>query len=40
MKKLRVLMIGAGNIANVHLASYGKNTQVEIAGICDINEKR
>lgn len=40
MKKLRVLMVGAGNIANVHLASYKKNEQAEIVAICDINEAR
>ncbi len=39
MKKLRVGLIGAGNIANTHLESYAKNSEVEIAAICDINEE-
>lgn len=33
-------MIGAGNIANTHIASYKKNKNAEIVAICDINEKR
>lgn len=40
MKKLRVALIGAGNIANTHLYSYQQNSEVEIAAICDINEQR
>jgi predicted dehydrogenase len=40
MSKIKVALIGAGNIANTHLASYEKNKDVEIAAICDINEKR
>lgn len=40
MDKVRILMIGAGNIANTHLESYKKNDEVEIAAICDINESR
>lgn len=40
MSKLRVGLVGAGNIANVHLDSYMKNNEVEIAAICDINEER
>ena len=40
MSKLRVGLIGAGNIANVHLESYVKNSEVELAAICDINEER
>jgi len=40
MEKVKVGLIGAGNIANVHLDSYRKNPQVEIAAICDINPAR
>lgn len=40
MKKLRIGMVGAGNIANVHLASYQTLDNVEIAAICDINAER
>jgi len=37
---IRVGLIGAGNIANVHLESYKKNPDVTVAAICDINEAR
>mgnify|MGYP003311241099 CR=1 FL=1 len=37
---VRIGMIGAGNIANIHIASYKKNPSVEIAAICDINPER
>lgn len=40
MEKVRILMIGAGNIANTHLQAYQQNEEVEIAAICDINESR
>ena len=41
MKKVRIALIGAGNIANTHLAAYAKlGDKVEIAAICDINEER
>lgn len=37
MSKLRVGLIGAGNIANTHLGCYIKNPDVELAAICDID---
>ncbi len=37
---VRIGMIGAGNIADLHLSSYKKNPNVEIAAICDINPVR
>ena len=40
MKKLRLGMIGAGNIANTHLERYAKIPTVELAAICDINAER
>lgn len=40
MKKVRIGLIGAGNIAREHLKSYAELDNVEIAAICDINEKR
>ncbi len=40
MKKIRIAMIGAGNIANTHLDSYKRNSDVEIYAACDIDEKR
>ena len=40
MEKVKLAMIGAGNIANTHLASYAKLPNVEIYAACDINESR
>lgn len=40
MKKLRVAMVGAGNIANTHLEAYKNLDNVEIVAACDINESR
>ena len=41
MAKLRIGMIGAGNIANAHLDAYKKFVpDAEIVAICDINEER
>lgn len=40
MKKLRIGLVGAGNIANVHLEAYKKLDNVEIVAACDINESR
>lgn len=40
MKKLRLALIGAGNIANTHLERYVQIPEVELAAICDINEER
>src|SRR5659263_512446 len=39
--KVRVGIIGAGNIAqNQHIPAYLKQKDVELVGICDINEER
>jgi len=40
MEKVKIAMIGAGNIANAHLASYAKVENAEIYAACDINEER
>lgn len=40
MKKLKIGMVGAGNIANTHLDAYRRLENVEIAAICDINAER
>ncbi|MDD6734728.1 MAG: Gfo/Idh/MocA family oxidoreductase [Clostridiales bacterium] len=40
MKKVRVGIIGAGGIANTHLAAYSNCENAEVAAICDINEER
>ncbi len=39
-RKLRIGMVGAGNIANVHLTAYKNVPEAEIAAICDIDEHR
>ncbi len=40
MKKVKIALIGAGNIAGTHLESYKKNPNVELYAICDIDEAR
>ena len=40
MKKLKIGMIGAGNIANAHLAAYKHVPEAEIAAVCDIDPVR
>ena len=40
MKKVRIGLVGAGNIANSHLEAYKKLDTVEIVAACDINESR
>ncbi len=40
MAKLRIGMIGAGNIAHAHLNAYRANPDVEIVAICDIDFNR
>ena len=40
MKKLRIGLVGAGNIAHAHLNSYRRNPNVELAAICDIDFDR
>lgn len=40
MKKLKIGLIGAGNIANTHLAAYEAVENAEIYAICDINAER
>ena len=37
--KVRIGLIGAGNIAKTHLESYKNVPEAEIVAICDINEK-
>lgn len=38
-KKVRIGLIGAGNIAHTHLESYKKLENAEIVAVCDINEE-
>jgi len=40
MEKVKIALIGAGGIGNVHLESYQHVPQAEIYAICDINEER
>lgn len=38
--KIKIGIIGTGNIADIHLGAYAKNSNVEIYALCDINEER
>lgn len=40
MKKLKVGVIGVGNISNEHIKAYLNNPRVELYVFCDINEKQ
>ena len=40
MKKLKLAVVGVGNIANTHLTSHVKNNRVEVYALCDINPDR
>ena len=40
MSKVKIALVGAGNIANAHLESYKRVADAEIYAICDINEER
>ena len=40
MDKVKIALIGAGNIANTHLDAYKTVADAEIYAICDINEER
>ncbi len=39
-KKVRIGIVGAGNISETHLHSYKEVPQVEVVAICDIDENR
>jgi len=40
MSKLKIGIIGVGNIAEVHIGAYLKNPDVELYAFCDINPER
>lgn len=40
MKKLKIAIVGTGNISNAHISAYLKNENVELYAFCDINEER
>ena len=39
-KKLRVGIVGVGNIAQSHIDAYKKDPHAEVYALCDINEER
>ncbi|WP_284646121.1 Gfo/Idh/MocA family protein [Paenibacillus silviterrae] len=40
MNKVKIAVIGAGSISEMHLRSYQNNPQAELYAICDLNEER
>lgn len=40
MSKIKIGIIGVGNISNCHIQAYQKNPDVELYAFCDINEKQ
>ena len=38
--KLRVGIVGCGNISHSHMNAYRKNNNIEVIACCDINEER
>lgn len=40
MSKLKIAVIGVGNISGCHISSYKNNPNVELYAFCDINENR
>ncbi|MUV37258.1 Inositol 2-dehydrogenase [Lentibacillus sp. JNUCC-1] len=40
MEKIKVGIIGAGSISELHFEAYKQNKNVEIAAVCDLNEQR
>ncbi|KRE47432.1 Gfo/Idh/MocA family protein [Paenibacillus sp. Soil724D2] len=40
MSKVRIAVIGAGSISEMHLKSYQNNPDTELYAICDLNEER
>ena len=38
MQKLKIAIVGVGNISGVHIGAYLKNPSVELYAFCDINE--
>ena len=39
MKKIKIAVIGAGNISSMHLDAYKSNPRCEVVALCDINEE-
>lgn len=40
MRKLKVGVIGAGSISELHMSSYKNNPNVDMYAVCDLNEER
>ena len=40
MSKIKIAIVGTGNISNVHIKAYLKNPNVELYAFCDINEEK
>ena len=40
MKKVKIAVIGVGNIAESHIEAYQANPNVELHAFCDINKER
>lgn len=40
MSNVRIAVIGAGSISDMHLRSYQNNKEAELVAICDLNEER
>lgn len=40
MNKIKVGVIGAGSISEMHFNAYESNKEVELAAVCDLNEER
>lgn len=40
MSRMKIGIIGVGNIAECHISAYQQNPQAELCAFCDINEKR
>ena len=40
MNKIKVAIVGTGNISNVHIKAYLKNPNVELYAFCDIDEEK
>lgn len=39
-KKIRIGIVGTGGMANIHATEFGKIRDVELAAVCDVDEKR
>ena len=40
MNKIKIAIVGTGNISNVHIKAYLKNPNVELYAFCDIDEEK